>query len=151
MNDRAATISLAHAPTWTFKLLYDGACPLCAREVRILQRRNRAGRLAFEDISAAGFDPARYGATHDELMAEMHGVFPDGRVVKRVAAFREAYRAVGLGWLLAWTAWPGLRWIADRAYGLFARNRLRIGRLFGRECPDDACAVHGSRSPRGPR
>ncbi len=78
-------------------------------------------------------------------MGVMHGVFPDGRVVRRVAAFREAYRAVGLGWLLAPTGWPGLRWIADRAYGLFARNRIRIGRLFGRECPDDACAVHGER------
>jgi predicted DCC family thiol-disulfide oxidoreductase YuxK len=142
----AAVPTLAAAPAWTFKLLYDGACPLCLREVRFLQRRNHDGRLAFEDITAPGFDAAAYGATDEELMGVMHGVFPDGRVVRRVAAFREAYRAVGLGWLLAPTGWPGLRWIADRAYGAFARNRIRIGRLFGRECPDDACAVHG---PRG--
>jgi len=136
------------APDWTFKLLYDGACPLCLREVHFLQRRNRAGRLAFQDITAPGFDAAAYGATQEELMAVMHGVFPDGRVVRRVAAFREAYRAVGLGWLLAPTGWPGLSWIADRAYGVFARNRIRIGRLFGRECPDDACAVHGEQPRR---
>ena len=128
---------------WTFKLLYDGHCPLCAREMRWLAARDRAGRLAFEDITAPGFDPAAYGTTHAALMGVMHGVFPDGRVVRRVAAFREAYRAVGLGWLLAPTGWPGLSWIADRAYGVFARNRLRIGRLFGRECPDDACGLHG--------
>ena len=138
-----ASASLARpAAVWTFKLLYDGACPLCLREVHFLQRRNQAGRLAFEDITAPGFDAAAYGTTHEELMGVMHGVFPDGRVVRRVAVFREAYRAVGLGWLLAPTAWPGVSWIADCAYGLFARNRLRIGRLFGRECPDDACSVH---------
>jgi predicted DCC family thiol-disulfide oxidoreductase YuxK len=139
-----APADLRPAPAWTFKLLYDGACPLCLREVRFLQRRNHAGRLAFEDITAPGFDPATYGTTHAELMGVMHGVYPDGRVVRRVAVFREAYRAVGLGWLLAPTAWPGVSWIADRAYGVFARNRLRIGKLFGRECPDGACVVHGS-------
>ena len=42
--------------TWDFKLLYDGECPLCMREVRWLQKKNRKGRLAFEDVSAPGFD-----------------------------------------------------------------------------------------------
>jgi predicted DCC family thiol-disulfide oxidoreductase YuxK len=36
---------------WRFKLLYDGECPLCQREARFLQKRNRHGWLAFEDIS----------------------------------------------------------------------------------------------------
>jgi len=31
----------------------------------------------------------------------IHGVFPDGRMVRKVEVFRQAYRAVGLGWLLA--------------------------------------------------
>jgi predicted DCC family thiol-disulfide oxidoreductase YuxK len=91
---------------WRFKLLYDGGCPFCQREVRWLQRWNRRGYLAFEDISAPEFDPSPYGATREELMAVMHGVFPDGRIVRRVEAFRQAYRAVGLGGLLAPTGWP---------------------------------------------
>ena len=102
---------------WQFKLLYDGECPMCRREANWLMRRNRAGHLAFEDISAPEFDPSRYGLTQDQVKGVMHGVFPDGRIVTKVAAFREAYRQVGLGWLLAPTAWPGVRAVADELEG----------------------------------
>ncbi len=133
---------------WRFKLLYDGDCPLCQREARFLQSRNRHGWLAFEDIAAPGFDAAAYGTTQAALMGVIHGVFPDGRMVQKVAVFREAYRAIGLGWLLAPTAWPGLRWLADLGYEWFARHRMDIGRLLGRHCETGACAVPLSKTPR---
>jgi len=127
---------------WQFKLLYDGQCPFCRREMLWLQRRNRQGRLAFEDISAPDFDASHYGLTQTEVTGVMHGVFPDGRIVRKVAAFREAYRLVGLGWLLAPTAWPGLRWLSDRGYEWFARHRLTIGNLFGRTtCESRTCVA----------
>ena len=69
---------------WKFKLLYDGACPLCLREVQMLQRWNRDGALAFEDIASPEMDPAKYGTTREELLGVIHGVFPDGRVVRKV-------------------------------------------------------------------
>ncbi|MFZ0828309.1 MAG: DUF393 domain-containing protein [Verrucomicrobiia bacterium] len=127
---------------WRFKLLYDGQCPMCRREAQWLRRRNRDGHLAFEDISAPGFDPSRYGITQAEVMGVMHGVFPDGRIVRKVEVFREAYRAIGLGWLLAPTGWPGLRWIADWGYRWFARNRISIGRfLGGGSCETGTCDI----------
>jgi predicted DCC family thiol-disulfide oxidoreductase YuxK len=132
---------------WRFKLLYDGECPLCRREARWLQSRNRHGLLAFEDICAPGFDPALYHTTREELMGVIHGVFPDGRVVRKVEVFRQAYRAIGLGWLLAPTGWPGLRWLTDRGYEWFARHRIQIGRIFGRKCNSGSCEVaQGKRS-----
>jgi predicted DCC family thiol-disulfide oxidoreductase YuxK len=127
---------------WRFKLLYDGQCPMCRREAQWLQRRNRDGHLSFEDISAPDFDPSRYGVTREEVLGVMHGVFPDGRIVRQVEVFRQAYRVVGLGWLLAPTGWPGLRWISDRGYRLFARHRISIGRLLeGDACETGACDV----------
>ena len=72
-------------------------------------------------------------------MGVIHGVFPDGRLIQRVFVFREAYRAVGLGWVLAPTAWPGLHWLADLGYEWFARNRMAIGKLFGRPCDSETC------------
>ena len=127
--------------SWRFKLLFDGECPLCRREVAFLRNRNRHHRLAFEDITAPDFDPGKYGCTPEELMSVIHGVFPDGRMVRKLQVFREAYRAVGLGWLLAPTGWPGLRWLADRGYEWFARHRLSVGRWFGRKCDTGKCGM----------
>jgi len=130
---------------WSFKVLFDGECPLCRREASFLQRRNHHGRLVFEDITAPGFDPAVYQTTREELMGVIHGVFPDGRIVSRMEVFREAYRAVGLGWLLSPTGWPGLRWLADWGYEWFARNRISIGKWFGRKCDAGNCAIPTSK------
>ena len=92
--------------TWQFKLLYDGECPFCRREVEWLKRRDRAGNLATEDIAALGFDPASYGLTRDEVTRVLHGVKSDGTVLRGMDAVREAYRAVGIGWLVAPTRLP---------------------------------------------
>ena len=93
-----------------------------------------------EDISRPDFDPSEFGLVREALDAELHGILPDGRVVRRMEAVGEAYRAVGLGWLIAPLRLPGVRRLADIAYGWFARNRMAIGRWFGRrwEC-EGAC------------
>jgi predicted DCC family thiol-disulfide oxidoreductase YuxK len=128
-------------PDWEVKLLYDGQCPFCRREVKWLKRHDRESRLAVEDIAAEGFDPAQYGLTQDEVMGVLHGILPDGRVVRRVEAIRYAYQAIGLGWLVTPTRLPMLREMLDWLYDLFARNRVRWGRWFGRECQCGACAM----------
>ena len=119
-------------------VLYDGDCPLCVREIEMLRRRDPEGlRAGFEDIAAEGFDAARYGRTHGELMARIHGVLPSGELVEGVEVFRRVYAAVGLGWLVAPTGWPLLRPVFDAMYRLFARNRLRItgrGEVCGEHC-----------------
>jgi len=125
---------------WDFKLLYDGECPLCLREVRMLQRLNKRGRLALEDIAAPDFDASRYGRTFDQLMGQIHGVVPDGRLVTGVEVFRRSYQAVGWGFLTAPTGWPLLRPLFDAAYRWFAKNRLRLtGR--GHVCEAGRCAI----------
>jgi predicted DCC family thiol-disulfide oxidoreductase YuxK len=115
--------------TWRAKLLYDGACPFCRREVAWLKRRDRYGSLATEDISDPAFDAARYGLTREVAMRSLHAVLPDGRVVRGMEAVRQAYRAIGLGWVVAPTRWPVVRSVCDRFYDAFAKNRARLGRL----------------------
>ena len=124
-------------------LLYDAACPLCSREVRLLKRFNTEGNLLLEDISAPGFNPDRYGLTQEEVMGHIHAILPDGQAVTGMEAFRQCYAAVGLGFLLAPTSWPMLRDVFDRGYEWFAQNRLRLtGR--GHVCESRTCSVHAN-------
>ena len=111
-------------------VLYDGACPLCCREVRMLRRRDQdhngaQPRLAFVDIDAADYAPGDYaGIDYRQAMGRIHAIRADGTVVSDLAVFREAYALVGLGWLLAPSGWPVLSWLADAGYSLWARWRL---------------------------
>jgi predicted DCC family thiol-disulfide oxidoreductase YuxK len=132
---------------WRVCVLYDGECPLCSREIRFLERRDKGrGRIRFEDIADPDFDAGRYGRDVPELMARIHAVLPDGRVVEGVEVFRRAYAAVGLGWLAAPSGWPGLRVLANAAYRVFARNRLRwTGRADA--CETDRCELPAESAP----
>jgi predicted DCC family thiol-disulfide oxidoreductase YuxK len=89
-----------------------------------------------------------YGLDARQLMARIHGVIPDGSVVEGVEVFGRAYAAVGMGWLVAPTRWPGLRRLADLVYRIFARNRLR---WTGRESAcEDRCEITRSRAEGPP-
>ncbi len=130
---------------WDIKMLFDGECPLCRREIAFLERRNGRGRLALEDIAAPGFDPATYGLDQAAVMGRIHGVLPDGRVLEGMEVFRRAYAAVGLGWLLAPSRWPGLGRVFDAGYRVFARNRLRWTGRTDAACEQGSCALPDGR------
>ena len=115
-----------------FKLLYDGACPVCRREVLWLHRR-RPDAIEAVDTAAPGFDAASYGLTAADVDAALYGIQPDGSVTVGMDSLREGYRLAGLGWLIAWTGWWPARPAFDAFYRAFARNRMRISRLLGRE------------------
>jgi predicted DCC family thiol-disulfide oxidoreductase YuxK len=108
------------------ELFYDGECPLCRREVAMLRRLDRDGRVQFTDIAAPGFDPTPLGRSHADLMARIHARLPDGQLIEGVEVFRLVYAAVGFGSLVAFSRLPGLRKLLDLGYDVFAKNRLRL-------------------------
>ncbi len=134
--------------TYPLTLFFDAQCPVCRREMDSLRERDDAHRLRFEDVRAADFVvPA--GTTLVSMLGAIHGRTADGRLVVGVETLRLAYRAVGLGWLIAPTAWPLLRAPSERAYLWFARHRfampawLGLAALGGRtrraRCNDSTC------------
>ena len=119
------------------EVFYDGDCPLCLREIKLLRRLDRKKRIRFTDIAAPDFDAAALGTTHDDLMARIHGRLPDGRWIEGIEVFRQLWSAVGFGWLVWPTRCPGISHGLDFAYRVFARNRLR---WTGR-CDDGVCST----------
>jgi len=130
-NDRAS---------FDVEVFFDGECPLCLREINMLRRLDRAGRILFTDIADPTFDPASVGRTFEELMDRIHARLADGTIIEGVEVFRRLYSAVGFGPLVAITRLPGLSTVLDWGYRSFAKNRLK---LTGRCVKDEsgACAV----------
>jgi predicted DCC family thiol-disulfide oxidoreductase YuxK len=128
--------------SYDVEVFYDGACPLCTREMDMLRARDRRARIRFTDIAAEGFDAAAVGVPWDVLMARIHGRLPDGTLIEGVEVFRRLYAAVGFGPLVAVSRAPGLSHLLDLAYHVFARNRLR---LTGR-CANGVCAMPSARN-----
>lgn len=141
----AAAFKNREVPMTNFEIevFYDGACPLCTREITMLRKRDRRARIRFTDIAAEGFDAGAVGLTWQALMARIHGRLPDGTIIEGVEVFRRLYAAVGFSALVSVSRMPGLSQLLDLAYHLFAKNRLR---LTGR-CADDTCEVHARSAP----
>lgn len=104
------------------KVLYDGECPLCSREIKWLKKKDKHHRMEFIDLTQ---HKSIEGISQEELMKEIHVILPDGKVLKGVDAFYEMYQAIGWGWVWAPAKISFLRPIYKWAYGVFARNRLR--------------------------
>ena len=119
------------------EVFFDGACPLCMREIAMLWRRDKQARIRFTDISAPGFDARSTGLDWEALMGRIHGRLPDGTLIEGVEVFRRLYAAIGFTKLAAVSRAPGISQALGLAYTLFAKNRLR---LTGR-CDDGACPV----------
>ena len=128
------------------EVFHDGACPLCRREMRMMERLDRKRRIRFTDISSRDFDPTKVGVTWETLMAKLHGRLPDGTLIEGVEVFRELYAAVGFAPLVALTRLPGVSYLMTLAYHLFAKNRLR---LTGR-CTDRGCEIHRAQADARP-
>ena len=123
--------------SFELEVFFDGDCPLCVREMRMLERLDRKRRIRFTDIASFTFDSASVGVSWEDLMERIHGRLPDGSLVEGVEVFRGLYAAVGFGWVVRLSRAPGISHVLELAYRAFAANRLR---LTGR-CHDGSCSV----------
>lgn len=85
------------------KVWFDGACPLCQREIALMRRLDRNDAIDFVDVSD-GADPS-CPIDQARLLARFHAE-EDGKVLSGAAAFAAMWRAI-----------PALR-----TFGLLARN-----------------------------
>ncbi len=123
-----SNFNLSVKPTWKIKLLYDGECPLCVREVNFLTKQD-AGRgiVKFVDIARIDYDPQdNEGIDFATAMGRIHAILPNGKVIKNVEVFRQVYEHLGMGWVYAITKVPLIGAIANWLYGVWADWRLKL-------------------------
>ena len=134
--------------SYPLTVFFDGACPICDREIALMKRLDRRRQLEFCDFSVQEYDAASSGFAVADLGAVIHARWADGSVITGVEVFRAMWDAVGLGVLTKLSRLSFVESLVLKAYAWFARNRLR---LTGRSqaCTGDSCrsALSGRHSP----
>lgn len=127
-SNATPTTPLAPPATWNIKMLYDGDCPLCMREVDMLRSRDAGkGNIAFVDIASPEYNPAdNADITFQQAMEKIHAIEKDGTVVTGIEVFRRLYEEVGLGWVYAATKIDVIGKALTLLYDVWAKYRLPI-------------------------
>ena len=119
-------------------LFFDGACPLCRREIALMKKLDRRRMLAFEDVADADA-PVSCPIDRRELLAKFHARLPSGEIVSGARAFCEAYGVMPyLGWTKSLGRFLPSRWLLDQLYLGFLRIRPSIQRFVARADERDA-------------
>ena len=109
-------------------VFFDGACPLCVREISLLRRFAR-NRINFEDVSPPDASPS-CSIDRETLMARFHPELPSCEVVDGARAFTEAWsRVPGLGCLVAIGRFGPSRATLNALYAVFLKVRPSLQRL----------------------
>jgi predicted DCC family thiol-disulfide oxidoreductase YuxK len=108
---------------------YDGACPVCSREVEIYDRIDRAGTIGWHDVSESEGGLGRDGVTQCDALARLHARLPDGQIVTGVEAFIAIWeRLPGFRLLAPLARRHPFRWLLERGYDWYAPRRTRLTR-----------------------
>ena len=109
---------------------YDGACPLCRREIALMRRLDRRGAIQFIDLVHE--QPASCPTDREALLARFHAS-EDGRLLAGAAAFAAMWRAIPVLRPLGLAARSPLVLRAlERLYRGFLKIRPRLQRLLAR-------------------
>lgn len=116
-------------------VLYDGACPLCRREIAHYQRLDRHSRMLWLDIGNQPELLGDSGIDHREALAYFHTIGPDGRLYPGASGFAAIWsRLPRYRWLARFCRLPGVLPVLEWLYRRFAALRARR-RAAAPTCP----------------
>lgn len=105
---------------------YDGACPLCRREIGVYKSCTGAEAMAWVDVSA-GDGSLPSDLDREAALARFHVRLPDGRLVSGAEAFGRLWSALPRWrWLGRIVLLPGIRAVAEFAYRRFLKVRPAV-------------------------
>lgn len=142
-------------PAWPLRLYYDGACPLCRREIDWLRRRAAPDRLELIDLQATAFEDGVLPFPHEALLARLHAQDANGRWLIGLDATRASWQAAGLHLPAALLGIRVLRPALDALYQAFCTLRPGFQRGEKVRCKTGRCenlytkaaSVQGKKNP----
>lgn len=105
-------------------LYYDGACPVCAKEVALYQKQEGACQIQWVDVTRCTESDLGAGLNRQEALRQLHFRHSNGQLISGVAAFAALWQTLPR-WALAGRL-LGCRpvlWLAEPAYQLFLKVR----------------------------
>jgi predicted DCC family thiol-disulfide oxidoreductase YuxK len=126
------TVPDSDAPTPSLTVLYDGACPLCRREIGVYRGLQSSAPVCFADVSDIA-QPLPPGTTREQLLARIHVRNSEGELLSGAEAFLALWAALpGWRWLALVGRLPGAAWAMERVYRLFLHARPALQRWASR-------------------
>lgn len=116
-----------------YTLVYDGACRVCRRIVRVLHEWDRERRICMVPSQTPGVH-AKFPWIPERAYAEsIQLIGPGDRTWQGAEAMEQIFHILRRGHLVAWVfRLPFARSAAERFYRWFARNRYKLG--CGKHC-----------------
>ena len=110
------------------RVFYDGACPMCQKEIAVYRRADTAGAIDWLDVSMDTSGEV-LPLPRELLLARFHVQTPIGELISGARGFIALWREVP-GWrgLARVCSLPGVPFILELGYKLFLRIRPRIQR-----------------------
>ncbi len=109
---------------------FDGACPLCRREIAVYRKRDRDGAIEWVDVSACQAAEIVPGLTGEAAKRRFHVRRADGTLLSGAAAFAEMWaQTPGFQWLGRFARWPGVTPVLEGVYRGFLRVRPGVQRV----------------------
>ena len=111
------------------RVFFDGACPLCAREIAFYRKHDGASDIAWVDVSQTGIAELPDGLSRNDALARFHVQTADGNLVDGAAAFAHLWSALPRFRLVGKVARiPPVLWVLERLYNLFLPLRPYLQR-----------------------
>ncbi|KAF3361868.1 hypothetical protein PHSC3_001635 [Chlamydiales bacterium STE3] len=109
------------------KMLFDGDCPLCSKEVDMLKTSRGNNHIDFIDIAGADYRPEEHqGISYETAMKEILSISQEGHIAQGTEAFYLIYAKAGWKGLAMFLKAPFFAPLSTSFYKVFAKNRLLI-------------------------
>jgi predicted DCC family thiol-disulfide oxidoreductase YuxK len=121
----------------TLTVFYDGACPLCQREIAYYQGLDLAGRVNWVDVSATGA-VCPDGYCQSDLLKRFHVQSPQGQMYSGAAGFARMWLELPGLWRYVGkvAVWPPVTAMLELAYRVFLPLRPAMQRMAKRNAKD---------------